>query len=175
MAITAGCVLWGTWLQARTAEVIADTAECERQIKARQDEFERRKAEEEQRRREAAKIVLSLEESSQLASARLLIPRRAFSADKLLGDVEHYIPQDARILGLKVGSVTAGAGGTVADAEISALGKTAAQLTEMLSLLEKSNGLFVVIEALQSQAADTGEIPFTIRVNYRGTRGGASE
>jgi hypothetical protein len=154
--------------------VIAETAECERQIKARQDEFEKRKAEEEQRRREESKIVLSLEESSQLASARLLIPRRVFSADRLLGDVEQYLPKDARILGLKVGSVTPETAGIMTDVEISALGKTAAQLTEMLSLLEKSNGLFMVVDALQSQAADTGEIPFTIRVNYRGTRG-ASE
>ena len=50
--------------------------------------------------------------------------------------------------------------------DISAVGKTAAQLTELMSKLEKSGGLFVVGEVSQGQVSDTGEVPFLVLVTY---------
>jgi hypothetical protein len=164
--------LWiGLYLKAEHEDVLRATADYEKRIKDSQNEFEMRKAEEERRRIEEEKIVLTPQEASELATARLIIPRKAFSVHRLLGDIENFVPEDARMIGIKVNQVSVVAGSTTADIELSAVGKTAAQLTEMLTKLQGSPGLFTNLDASQLQALESGEIPFVINVTYHVARG----
>ena len=51
--------------------------------------------------------------------------------------------------------------------EISALGQTAAQLTEMMDSLQASSGRFMVAQASQEALVETGETPFKLSIAYR--------
>lgn len=167
------CFWTALWIKAETVDASRAKIQLEERIRDRQSEFERLKQEEENRKREEAKIVLSREEATQLAAARRLLPYKAFSMGRMIGDIEAFVPPDTRILSIKVGSVLDEADSMSAEVELSALGKTAAQLTDMMTRLQKSEGLFVVGDVSQSQAADTGEIPFTMTIGYRQVKRGA--
>lgn len=161
------------WIKVETGDATMAAMQFEERIKERQSEFEKLRKEDEDRKREEAKIVLSPEEATQLAAARRLLPYRAFSMGRLIGDIEGFVPPDTRILSIKVGSVVDSADSMTAEVELTALGKTTAQLTDMMTQLQKSEGLFFVADVSQSQAADSGEIPFTMTIGYKQSKGRA--
>lgn len=167
VAVIFACLWSGIWIKAETADAQRTADDFEQRIRARQSEFDRLKAEEENRRHEEEKIVLTREEATQLAAARRILPYKAFSMARMISDIEGYVPPDTRILSISVGAVLGEADAMTAQVELRALGKTAAELTEMMTRLQKSEGLFVVGDASQAQATDTGEIPFSMTIGYR--------
>ncbi|HEU4388504.1 MAG TPA: hypothetical protein VFV34_11950 [Blastocatellia bacterium] len=158
-----GCALW---LKSEKDAAVRATADCEKNIARTLDEFNKRKQEEERKRLEEQSIALTPDEKKKLAAARLVISQKSFSMDRVLTDLEGYVPEDTRIVGIKIGTVTTNADQKSATVEVSALGKTAGQLTAMMEKLEKSAGTFQVDQANQGQTSDTGEIPFAITMTY---------
>jgi hypothetical protein len=160
--------VWGgMWLKSEKEAAVRATAAFEKNLERTQDEFRRRKEEEERLRREEQNAALSLEEKRELAAARLIIYQKSFSMDRVLNELESYVPEDTRIVGIKVGGVNAHPDEKSAKVEVSAVGKTAAQLTEMMSRFEKSPGPFLIDQANQGQPTDTGEIPFAITLTFK--------
>jgi hypothetical protein len=153
------------------ARVRAQADELQNRIKDRQAEVEKIKQEAETRRKQEQKTVLTEQEIYQLESARQLIFRRSFSWSRLIRQIEDYVPPDTRIVGIKVQNIAQGPSGMTADLEISAVGKNAPQLTEMMERFEKSGGIFTTGDSTQGQATETGEVPFTIKLQYRVLRG----
>ena len=154
-----------------TAHAKADSIEA--QIKARQADEEHAKKEEEKRRIEKTKKLLSEQEIYQLAAARQMIANKSFSWDRMIKDVDGYVPANARVTSLKVTEFAAAGEGSVARIELKAVGKTTAEMTEMMKLLEESNGRFQIASGVQEQVMETGEIPFTLQLQYRAARGEA--
>ena len=102
----------------------------------------------------------------ELAAARQLLARRAFSINRVMADLEHYVPKDARLVGLKVEKVAPLGQPIIAAIEVKAIGKTPAQLTEMMEKIEKSGGLFAIRQSTQEASQDTSEVPFTLVLVY---------
>jgi hypothetical protein len=118
-------------------------------------------------------IQLDEKQKMQLAAARQLISRKAFSWTRLVSDIEAHTPKDARILSIKGDELSNGQHSGSSSVEIKAVGKTAAQMTEMMEALEKSGGLFVILQSGQDAVDDTGEVPFTLELVYSPSRGNA--
>lgn len=154
------------WLRSEKDAAARSTAEYEKSIAKTLDEFTKRKAEEEKKRQEEQSMALTPDEKKKLAAARLIISQKSFSMDRVLNDLEGYVPDDTRIVGIKVGNVIGATDQKSATVEVSALGRTAGQLTEMMQKLENSAGTFLIDQANQGQITDTGEIPFTITMTY---------
>ena len=177
MAVTAVFLitLWvGLWIAAEKAAVSAQADEINRRIKAQADEVERikRTQEEEKQKKEASKIVLTEDQSYELAAARRLIAFKAFSWNKMVSDIEKYVPENARITSIVINEILEGGAEAAASVELKALGQNPAQMTEMMTKLEQSNGLFSIGQAVQEQS-DGSETPFTLILTYRPYRGGA--
>jgi hypothetical protein len=167
--------LWfALWISAEKSVVSATANSIKQRIEAQEQNVEALKQEREQRKQAEQKTVLSQQEIMQLASARELIATRSFSWNRLISDFENHVPKDVRILSIKVEEVRGGPAGAVAYLEVKALGKSVAQMTEMLTSFERSGGLFLYREAqiTQEAAEETGEVPFTItNLPYDPSRG----
>lgn len=118
-------------------------------------------------------VQLDDQQRMQLAAARQLIASKAFSWNRLIGDIEVYIPKDARVLSIKVDEVSTGQHIGNATVEVKALGKAPAQMTEMMESLEKSGGLFSILQSGQDAATESGEVPFSLELVYSPSRGNA--
>jgi hypothetical protein len=160
--------LWlALWVAAETSRVSARADQVEFQIKRNEDEVARIKEEEERKKKELQMAVMSEEQSFELASARQLIERKAFSWNRLITDIEGYVPNNTRILSIKVNEILDANEGAAAAIEIKAIGQSPAQMTEMMAKLNDSNGLFTLGQSTQEQITDTNEVPFTINITYR--------
>jgi Tfp pilus assembly protein PilN len=159
-----GFLLISKQKMAETREI----GEIEAKIKSRQAMFDQTKKDEEARRKELDKIFMTEQDALQLASARQMIARKAFSWDKMLTDLEATVPNHARVLDIKVSTLEITADGPQITLDIGAVGASPAQLTELMENLQKTNGLFVVGDVGQGGALqDSGEIPFNVQAEYR--------
>jgi Tfp pilus assembly protein PilN len=155
------------------SHVITAASQRQQQATIIQNELDRIRQEIEKRKLDFKPVSLKPEEAYQLAAARRLINLKAFSWNRLLGDIEGYVPNNARITSIKVVEVFSDEQGLAAVVEINALGKSSNELTEMMSRLDKSAGLFSLGESGQEQATEEGDVPFSVSVIYRPRRGEA--
>ncbi len=110
----------------------------------------------------------------QLAGARTLIGQKSFSWNRLLGDLERFVPKQARITGVRVTEIVDLGDGVSANIELKAAGKGYSEMNEMMSRIEESSGLFKIAgTAVQNTIDETGETPFTLNLIYSPARGGA--
>ena len=154
------------------SRVVARQTEVSHRIDTQREEVADALREQERRRLEQVKIVLSDDQKMQLASARQLIHRKEFSWNRMLSDIEEYIPKNTRIMSIKVEGVVSSSEDLAANLQVKALGTTPDELTAMMLNLEKSNGRFIVGETGQDPTAESGETPFTISLVYRPSKGG---
>jgi len=166
------CVVSILWISRARAGALTRIGILEAQMASRRAEVDRVKREEEERQKQEAKIFLTDQDSYQLAAARQLITRKSFAWDRMVGDLERFVPKNARVVTIKVNGIARGENGVTASLELSALGKTPGELTEMMAELEKSGGLFEVGDTNQGETTDTGEIPFTLQLQYHSRTGG---
>ena len=164
--------LWfGLWVTSETTRVKAKADELANLIKAQEGQVKDYLEEQERLRLAEEKIVMSEQDAIHLASARQLIASRAFAWNRLIGDIERYIPNKAKVTSIELSGASTDGGSVVAQVEIKAVGQQTGQLTEMMESMEKSGGLFAVRTFSQEAALETGEIPFTLRVSYAPSRG----
>ena len=121
----------------------------------------------EKRKREQQKVVISEQQAMQLASARQLIQRKMFSWNRMVSDIEEYVPKNTRILSIKVQEISKNSDEVTARIQVKALGTTTDELTTMMTNLEKSSGLFVVGDTGQDPTTENGETPFTLDLTYK--------
>ena len=159
------------WMTGEKNRVIAKQIEVTQRIEGQRAAAQAAILEQERRKREQQKIVLTEQQATQLASARQLIQRKVFSWNKMIGDIEEYVPKNTRIMSIKVQEIVNSADEVMARIEVKALGTTTDELTLLMSNLEKSGGLFVVGETGQDATAETGETPFTLDLIYKPSRG----
>ena len=161
------------WMVAEKSRVVAKQTDVSQRIEAQKAAAEEAIREQELRKHEQQKIVLSDQQAMQLASARQLIQRKVFSWNRMIGDIEEYIPKNTRIMSIKVEELVNSSDEVTARVQVKALGTTADELTAMMANLEKSNGLFIVGETGQEATVESGETPFTINLVYRPSKGSA--
>jgi hypothetical protein len=166
--------LWSfLWMAAEKNRVIARADNVKQRIEGQKKLAEDAKVEQERRKSEAKKIVITEQQTTELAAARQLIQRKVFSWNKMIGDIEEYVPKNTRIMSIKVDEIINTSEDALARVQVKAIGTTPAELTEMMANLEKSGGLFTVREPGQEATTETGETPFTLNLIYRPSRGGA--
>jgi len=161
------------WMTAEKGRVLAKQTELTQRIESQKQAAKDAVEEQERRKREQQKIVLTEQQATQLASARRLIQRKAFLWNRMIGDIEEYVPKNTRIMSIKVAEIFNTADEVMARVEVKALGTTSDEMTAMMSNLEKSGGLFIVGETGQEATTDTGETPFTLSLIYKPSRGDA--
>jgi Tfp pilus assembly protein PilN len=123
--------------------------------------------------KEVPQTVLDEQQVYELASARILVARKGFSWNRLLSDIESHVPQNVRLLSIKIEEGSAVKQASAAAIEVKAMGKQAGQMTEMMQSLEKSGGVFELDQAIQDAVSESSEVPFTLKLLYRPVRGGA--
>ena len=164
--------LWlGLWVNSEKSRVIAKADEVAGMVKAQEGKVDEYQKELERRSKANERIPLSEQEAVELASARQLIANKSFSWNKLIADIERFVPNHTKIMSIQVTETSTESGSVVAQVEIKAVGQASGQLTEMMENLEKSGGLFEVRSFGQEAVADTGEVPFALRVTYLPNRG----
>ena len=161
------------WMTAEKSRVIAKQTELTQRIEGQKQAANEAAEEQERRKREQVKVVLTDQQAMQLASARRLIQRKVFSWNRMIGDIEEYVPKNTRIMSIKVEEIVNTADEVMARVQVKALGTTPDEMTAMMSNLEKSGGLFIVGETGQEAATETGETPFTLNLIYKPSRGDA--
>ncbi|HWN98743.1 MAG TPA: hypothetical protein VNS63_05675 [Blastocatellia bacterium] len=162
------------WVAAEHAQVSAKVENLKLRIENQKALVEAAKAERDKKEREQPKIVLSEQDKLELASARRLLQDKSFSWNQMISDLEQLVPKEARITSIKVETASGEQGPAAAAVQVKALGSTPARMTEMMTNIEKSGGLFVVVQADQEAMTDTGETPFTLAVSYNRPTGGAA-
>jgi hypothetical protein len=160
------------WISGERIRVLGEINQLEQQKKAKELNILVLKRKVEEVRTEIPQTILTDDQKIQLASARLLISRGSFSWNRLMSDIERFIPHKAFVTSMKIdegGRVQDSSGGIVARAivEIKVNGQTAGQMTEMMTALEHSSGLFGVEQATQDPISEDGNIPFTLRLTYK--------
>ena len=161
------------WMTAEKGRVLAKQTELMQRIEGQKQAAKDAADEQERRKREQQKIVLTEQQAMQLASARRLIQRKVFSWNRMIGDIEEYVPKNTRIMSIKVAEIVNTADEVMARVEVKALGTTPDEMTAMMSNLQQSGGLFIVGETGQEAPTDTGETPFTLSLIYKPSRGDA--
>lgn len=174
------CSILVIWISGQRISVLGEISQLQQQKKEREVSILTLRKKMEESKAEIPLTVLTDEQKLQLASARLLISRGAFSWNGLMSDMERFIPKDAYVTSMKMdegGKVRDASGDIVARAivEIKLTGKTAAQMTEMMTALERSGGLFGVDQATQDPLSEDGNVPFTLKLIYKPLRTEARE
>jgi hypothetical protein len=165
--------LWSLlWIASEKSRVLAKQTETRQRIEGQRAAYEQVLRDQELRKQQMEKVVVTEEQSVQLASARLLIERKAFSFNRMLGDLEGYVPKNTRITSIKVNEVSNAGEAVIASVEVKAIGTTPGEMTEMMTNLEKSGGVFVVGSTGQEAMTDNGETPFRLNLTYNPAKGG---
>lgn len=161
------------WVASEKSRVEAQIADLDAERKQKEKSVKALQAQAAEGTKEVPQTVLTDQQAYELASARLLLSRKGFSWNTLLKDIESHVPKDVRLLTIKIeeGSRVKQDGG--AAIEIKAMGRQAAQMTEMMQSIEKSGGVFELDQAVQDALSESGEVPFTLKVFYRPAGGGA--
>jgi Tfp pilus assembly protein PilN len=155
------------------SSVVARADDTKRRIDSQKQLAQEAANELERRKKEQVKVVLTEHQQVELAAARQLIGRKVFSWNKILSDIEEYVPKNTRIISIKVEEVANSGEDAMASVQVKAIGTTSNEMTEMMISLEKSNGLFTVGETGQEAITDNGETPFTLNLTYRPHKGDA--
>jgi len=159
------------WVRVEKASIAGAIDDMLMRIENQKVQIANIREQEEIRRQKERTIPISEQDAIQLASARQLIQRKKLSWTRILSDLERYVPKKARITAIKVEEVFEVGKALNARIEIKASGASTGELTEMMTSLEGSDGLFEVGEVSQEAASDAGEIPFTINLTYRPRQG----
>jgi Tfp pilus assembly protein PilN len=159
------------WIATEKDRVLAKETELKLRIDGQRQAAIDAKLEQDRRNRSVQKIVATDQQALQLAAARQLIQCKGFSWNRLIGEIEGYVPKHTRIMSIKVEEISNEADQVLATVQVKALGTTSGEMTEMMAALEKSGGLFTVGEAGQDATLETGETPFTLNLIYKPSRG----
>ena len=161
------------WMNTEKSRVLAKQTEIIQRMEGQKQALKEALEEEQRRKQLQQKTVLTEQQAIQLASARQLINKKMFSWNRMIGDIEEYVPKKARIMSIKVDEIGGAGQEVVASIRVKALGTTPAEMTEMMSNLANSGGRFIVGETGQDAIVESGETPFTLNLIYKPFKGDA--
>ena len=161
------------WMNTEKSRVLAKQTEIIQRMEGQKQALKDALEEEQRRKQLQQKTVLTEQQAIQLASARQLINKKMFSWNRMIGDIEEYVPKKARIMSIKVDEIGGAGQEVVASIRVKALGTTPAEMTEMMSNLANSGGRFIVGETGQDAIVESGETPFTLNLIYKPFKGDA--
>lgn len=159
------------WFANEKGSVIVRADDLKRRIDSQKQLAKEATDDLERRKKEQVRVVVTEPQAIELAAARQLIQRKVFSWNRMLSDIEEYVPKNTRIISIKVDESANATDEAMARVQVKAIGTTAGEMTEMMISLEKSGGLFEVGETGQDATTDNGETPFTLNLTYRPRRG----
>jgi len=146
--------------QYRDASVQADAAE--RQV---QQMRAQRAANDKQAQEISSNI--SPEQQVSLKAAHELVSRKSFSWSQLFSDLEEYLPESVRVARINVRDVTQAGDQTRADLDLTVLGRTPSDVTDMIDAMNRV-GKFNAVPLTENQKSGRGESGYewTLRVSY---------
>lgn len=159
------------WISGQRVQANAKTEELKRQISDRQRSVDELQKQLQSKKVEVPLTELTPEQTYELAAARQLITLRSFSWNRLLSDIEKFVPNEVKIVSIKIKEADKSNDIAQAAIEVKAMGKKAENMTEMMSKLERSAGLFAIDQADQDASDESGLVPFTLKLTYRPFRG----
>lgn len=159
------------WFANEKGSVIVRADDLKRRIDSQKQLVKEATDDLERRKKGEVRVVVTEPQAIELAAARQLIQRKVFSWNRMLSDIEEYVPKNTRIVSIKVEEIANTTDDAMARVQVKAIGTTATEMTEMMISLEKSGGLFEVGETGQEATTENGETPFTLNLTYRPRRG----
>ncbi len=154
----------------RYSEARAQTDVSEREVQAM-----RAQQRELDRQAESIRQNIPAEQRQPLEAARSLVSRKGFSWSQLFSDLEEFMPGDVRVARINVREVTQVGDQTRADLDLTVVGRTAADVTGMITQMN-SAGTFSAVPVSENQKSGRGESGYewVLRVSYvqRSRRGG---
>ncbi len=116
---------------------------------------------------EQVRDALPPEERQVLDAAHVLVDRKSFSWSGLFADLESSVPADVRVTHIGVRDVVKMGGQTFAELELSVVGQAPANVTRMVSEMNRA-GTFTADLLTQRPRAGRGEsgTEWTLRVRY---------
>jgi hypothetical protein len=160
------------WTMSERGLVTAKANSAALRVRDAQERLDKAGQENEKNAQAQQQLPINDAERLELASARQLLARRAFSFNHLIADLEPYVPKQARLTGLKIEKIAPLGQPISANVEIKAIGESPAQMTEMMEKIEKSGGRFAIRQSTQEALQETNEVPFTLVVDYSPEREG---
>lgn len=120
-----------------------------------------------QQQAEAVRQSVPPNELKTLEAAHLLVDRKSFSWSQLFADLEASLPSSVRVSRITVRDVAQRGGQTRAELEMSVVGRTPGDVTDMMAEMSRS-GSFSVIPLSENakQGRGDGGIEWTLRVSY---------
>jgi Tfp pilus assembly protein PilN len=120
-----------------------------------------------QSRAKAVKESLPAEQQQALEAAHALYSRKHFSWTRLFADLEAVLPSNVRVTHIKVRDVLGTRGQTVADLELTIVGKNPSDVTEMITEMDRGGVLQaeLLAENLQKGKGESGT-ESTLSVRY---------
>jgi hypothetical protein len=161
------------WTVSERGLVTAKANSTAVRVRDAQDRLDKARLDNEQAAKTQQQPSVSDTDRLELAAARQLLERHAFSFNHVMADIEHYVPKQARLIGLKIEKIAPLGQPITANVEVKAVGQTAAQMTEMMERVEKSGGRFAIRQSTQEASQDTTEVPFTLMLIYNPAGGEA--
>ncbi|MBK6313129.1 MAG: hypothetical protein IPF53_02110 [Blastocatellia bacterium] len=104
-----------------------------------------------------------------LDDARVLLERKSVAWSRLLGDLEPYVPERAKLTGIQIIGFEGSGASLVVRLQISGTGKDIDQMTTFLSRLDGSGGRFASDPVENGPVTDSNDFEFIIDVLYRPT------
>jgi Tfp pilus assembly protein PilN len=120
-----------------------------------------------QRQAEQLRKALGPDELLQLNSAQGLVDRKRFSWTRLFSDLEGALPGNVRVTRISVRDVASRGDRTSADLDMTVIGKSPDDVTEMIADMDRSGVFraFPLAENLQKGRGETGT-EWTLNVQY---------
>ncbi|HEY0004348.1 MAG TPA: hypothetical protein VGB17_06020 [Pyrinomonadaceae bacterium] len=112
--------------------------------------------------------ALTPEQKQTLMAAHTLDDRKRFSWSRLFADLETALPGNVRIMRINVRDVVIQGGQTVAELDLTVVGKNTSDVTEMIAQMDRE-GVFQVEPLAQNLRKGRGETgtEWTLLVHYR--------
>lgn len=126
----------------------------------------RQQAKDLQQHAEEIKESLTPEQVRTLQAAHTLVDRKRFSWSRLFADLEGSLPQSVRVTRINVRDVALRGNQTYAELELTVVGKTDADVTHMISEMERA-GIFQAEPMSQDAQNDKSGTEWTLRVLYK--------
>ncbi|MCC6742243.1 MAG: hypothetical protein IT175_00130 [Acidobacteria bacterium] len=102
-----------------------------------------------------------------LDEARTLLERKSVSWSRLLGDLEPFVPERAKLTGIEIVGFEGSGSSLVVQLRISGTGRDLDQMTTFLARLDGSGGRFDSDPVENGPLSDNSEFGFVIDVRYR--------
>ena len=151
------------------ALIISQARQTRAQADAVESSLRSLRAEAEALRAQAAEVKQSLspDQLQALEAAHLLVDRKRFSWSRLLADLEASLPANIRVARINVRDVSQRGGQTVAVLELTVIGRTPADITGMVSEMDRA-GIFAADLLTENPRTAKGEsgTEATLSVRY---------